>query len=80
MIDAAPRKTQLVSFASECKKSEIVPIELIKDDWFVRLIRACWPKQRSVIGMTVHRGQPPTTLISSGNLYEALYGREMEEV
>ncbi len=48
------------------------------DGWLVRFVRFLWPRSGSVIGMTVHRGQPPTTLISSGNLYEALYGRELD--
>ena len=72
---------RLVRSARECMQPSVVVSydERAYFGSFVHLVRSLWPKQRSVVGMTVSGMRPAASVtISAGNLYEALCGYEVE--
>lgn len=74
---------RLVNSARECRTTRMEDIEAWDKSkafpWYVRLARFLWPKERPVVGMMVSGMRPAvSTTISAGNLYEALYGYEVE--
>ncbi len=72
---------RLVNSARECRVTHPERVHEWEGayPWYVRLVRKLWPRERSVVGMTVHRNKPlQDTVCVNNSLYESLYGRELE--